>query len=67
MLTQGKGSVSSAALADQLGMTEAAVNVAAHRLRKRYRQILEEQIAATLDDPSALEDEIRSLFEAITV
>ncbi len=67
VLTQGKGSVTSAALAAQLGMTEAAVNVAAHRLRRRYREILEEQIAATLDDTSALEDEIRSLFEAITV
>jgi hypothetical protein len=48
-------------------MTEAAVNVAAHRLRRRYREILEEQIAATLDDSTELEDEIRSLFEAITV
>jgi DNA-directed RNA polymerase specialized sigma24 family protein len=66
VLTQGKGSVPSAAVAAQLGITEAAVNVAAHRLRKRYREILEEQIAATLDDPSELEDEIRSLFEAIT-
>ncbi len=40
--------------------------MAVHRLRKRYREILQEQIAATLDDPSEMEDEIRSLFEAIT-
>jgi RNA polymerase sigma-70 factor (ECF subfamily) len=37
-----------------------------HRLRKRYREILRVQIAGTLDDPSEMEDEIRSLFEAIT-
>ena len=66
VLTQGKGAASAATLAASLGKTEEAVNMAVHRLRKRYREILEEQIAATLDDPSEMEDEIRSLFEAIT-
>ena len=65
VLTQGKGAVSAATLAAQLGKTEEAVNMAVHRLRKRYREILEEQIAATIDDPSEMQDEIRSLFEAI--
>jgi len=66
VLTQGKGAVSTATLAARLGKTEEAVLMAVHRLRKRYREILQEQIAATLDDPSEMEDEIRSLFEAIT-
>jgi len=66
VLTQGKGIVSAATLAAKLGKTEAAVHMAVHRLRQRYREILEEQIAATLDDPSELEDEIRALFEAIS-
>ena len=66
VLTQGKGTVPAATLAAELGKTEDAVNMAVHRLRKRYREILEEQIAATLDDPSEMEDEIRSLFEAVT-
>ena len=65
VLTQGKGAIPAATLAVELGKTEEAVNMAIHRLRKRYREILEEQIAATLDDPSEMEDEIRSLFEAI--
>ena len=65
LLTGGKGAVPSARLADQLGMTERAVNVAVYRLRKRYREILQEQIAATLDDTSELDDEIRSLFDAL--
>jgi RNA polymerase sigma-70 factor (ECF subfamily) len=65
-LTRGKGAVPASALAQQLGMTEAAVHMAAHRLRKRYREILQEQIAGTLDDPSEIEDEIRSLFDALT-
>jgi len=66
VLTQGKGAVPAATLAALLGKTEEAVHMAVHRLRKRYREILEAQIAATLDDPSEMEDEIRSLFEAIT-
>jgi RNA polymerase sigma-70 factor (ECF subfamily) len=64
-LTQGKGAVPAATLAAQLGTTEGAVHVAVHRLKKRYRAILLEQIAATLDDPSEVDDEIRSLFAAI--
>jgi RNA polymerase sigma-70 factor (ECF subfamily) len=65
VLTQGKGAVPAATLAAQLGMTEGAVHVAVHRLKKRYRAILQEEIAATLDDPSEIADEIRSLFDAI--
>jgi RNA polymerase sigma-70 factor (ECF subfamily) len=65
VLTEGKGAVKAAVLAERLNMSEAAVNTATHRLRNRYREILQEQIAATLDDPSELDDEIRSLFDAI--
>ncbi len=65
VLTEGKGAVRAAVLAERLGMTEGDVYNATHRLRKRYRRILEEQIAATLDDPSDLDDEIRSLFDAL--
>jgi RNA polymerase sigma-70 factor (ECF subfamily) len=46
-------------------MSEDAINTASHRLRKRYRAILQGQIAATLDDPAELDDEIRSLFDAL--
>ena len=65
VLTEGKGSVRAAELAVRLDMSEDAVNSANHRLRKRYRAILQEQIAATLDDPSEFDDEIRSLFDAL--
>ncbi len=64
ILTGGKGAVPAATLASQLGMTEAAVHMAVRRLRTRYREILLEQIAATLDDPSETDDEVRSLFDA---
>jgi RNA polymerase sigma-70 factor (ECF subfamily) len=65
ILTQGKGAVPAATLATQLGMTEEAVHVAVNRLKKRYRALLQGQIATTLDDPSEMDDEIRSRFDAI--
>ena len=65
VLTEGKGAVRSAVLAERFRTSEEAINTARTRLRKRYRAILQEQIAATLDDPSDLDDEIRSLFDAI--
>jgi RNA polymerase sigma-70 factor (ECF subfamily) len=67
VLTPGSSIGPYAALAAQLGMTEGAVQVAVHRLRRRYRAILREQIAATLDNPTDtdVEDEIRALFTAL--
>jgi RNA polymerase sigma-70 factor (ECF subfamily) len=65
VLTQDRGAVPAATLATQLGTTEGAVHVAVHRLKKRYRALLREQVAATLADPSEMDDEIRSLFQAI--
>ena len=56
-----------ARVATDLGLTEAAVQQAASRLRRRYREALRDEIAATLDDPSdeAVEAEIRDLFDAL--
>jgi RNA polymerase sigma-70 factor (ECF subfamily) len=51
-------------LAARLGMSEGAIKVAVHRLRKRYRKILKQEIALTLNDESeeSIEDEICYLF-----
>jgi RNA polymerase sigma-70 factor (ECF subfamily) len=46
-------------------MEEGAVRVAVHRLRKRYRLLLREEIAQTLADPSTVEEELQSLREAL--
>ncbi len=50
-----------AAIAAALGTTEGAVQVAAHRLRRRYRDLVRAEIAATIDDPAEVDDEIRAL------
>jgi RNA polymerase sigma-70 factor (ECF subfamily) len=67
VLTGGSRSVPYAEVAGQLGLTESAVQQAASRLRKRYREALRAEIAATLDDPTdaAIESEIRDLFDAL--
>jgi RNA polymerase sigma-70 factor (ECF subfamily) len=67
VLTEGKGAVRSATVAQRLGMTEGAMNTANFRLRSEYRELLVKEIAATLDNPSDLdlEDEKRSLLDAV--
>jgi RNA polymerase sigma-70 factor (ECF subfamily) len=38
--------------------------VAVHRLRKRYRELLRQEIAQTLSEPANIEDELEALFRA---
>jgi len=64
-LTGDKGQTSYREAAENLGMTEGAAKVAAHRLRKRYRTLLREEIAKTMSDRDSIEDEIRELFRAL--
>jgi RNA polymerase sigma factor (sigma-70 family) len=48
-----------------LGMSEGAVKVAVHRLRRRFGALLREEIAETVGDPAQVDDEIRDLFRAL--
>ena len=48
-----------------LGMSEGAVKVAAHRLRKRYRDLLREEIARTVEGTQDVERELRELIESL--
>jgi RNA polymerase sigma-70 factor (ECF subfamily) len=63
-LTAGKGELSHADAAKALDMDEGAVRVAVHRLRKRYRQLLRDEIAQTLADAADVDEEMRALFGA---
>jgi RNA polymerase sigma factor (sigma-70 family) len=49
-------------LARALGTTEAAVKMAAQRLRIRYRAVLRAEVADTVARPEEVEEEIRHLF-----
>lgn len=63
-LMQGKGTLSYAEVARELTLTEGAVRVAAHRLRRRYRELLRQEVAQTLSENGRVEDELAALFEA---
>ncbi len=52
-------------LGERLGLSEAAVKVAVHRLRERYRALLREEIAQTVSDPKEIESELRCLLQAL--
>ncbi|MGC8641561.1 MAG: RNA polymerase sigma factor [Isosphaeraceae bacterium] len=65
-LTGRTAALSYAEAAARLGLTEGAAMVAAHRLRKRFREILLAEITQTLTDPAELDDEINRLFEALS-
>jgi RNA polymerase sigma-70 factor (ECF subfamily) len=53
------------AIARELQMTEGAVKVAVYRLRRRYQELLREEIAQTVAAPEDIDDELRHLFEAV--
>ena len=54
-----------ASVARDLGLSTVAVKVAAHRLRKRYGELLVEEVARTVDVPQEIEDELQHLFRAL--
>jgi RNA polymerase sigma-70 factor (ECF subfamily) len=62
----GGGGDSYAEIAARLSMTEAAVKVAIHRLRKRYRAILEEEIANTVSSMDEVMEERRYLLSVLS-
>ena len=56
--------LSYAQIAAAAGLFGSAARGAAHRLRARYRTLLREEVARTIDDSSTVEEEIRDLFAA---
>ena len=49
-----------------LDMTEGAVKVAVHRLRRRFRDALVKEISDTVSDPADIDAEIRHLLSAVS-
>jgi len=51
--------------AAELGLSEPAMSVAVHRLRKQFGQVLREVIAQTVADPREIDDEIRHMLSSL--
>jgi len=56
---------SQAEAARRLDLTEGAVKVTIHRLRKRFREVVRSAIAQTLREPSLVDEELRHLIEGL--
>jgi DNA-directed RNA polymerase specialized sigma24 family protein len=65
-LIGAEGAPHLAEIADRLGMTKGAAKIAAFRLRVGLREAIRAEVLATLDESDDLEDEIRSLFRALS-
>ena len=66
-LTQEESSVPYRDVATKLGMTEGAMKGAVYRLRKRYRELLFEEIAQTVATKDQVDQEISDLFAAVAL
>ncbi len=55
-----------AQVAVELGLTESAVKSAVFRMRQRYRELVREEVANTVDDPAEVDAEIRHLISVIS-
>jgi len=64
-LTGARESLAYVELSTRLGMSEGAVKVAVHRLRKRYRELIHEEIANTVASSEEADSEMRHLFAAL--
>ncbi len=65
-LSGGRSEIPYRDLALRLRMSEGAVRVAAHRLRKQYRELLRQEIANTVANEEDVEEELRHLFAALS-
>lgn len=65
-LTGEKRVASYAELAARLGTTEAALKMTVSRMRQRYGALLREEIAHTVSGPEGVDEELRSLFSALS-
>jgi RNA polymerase sigma-70 factor (ECF subfamily) len=64
-LLSGNVSDSYAKVAASLQMTEGALKVAVHRLRKRYGELIRAHIAQTVTRPEEVEEELQYLFTVL--
>jgi len=64
-LTGDTENISQAEAAARLGLNEGAVKVAIHRLRRRFREVIKQEIAQTVGDPAQVDLELHYLLEAL--
>ena len=53
-------------IAADLGISEGAVKVAVHRLRRRFGELVRDQVERTVANAQDVDDELRELFTALS-
>ena len=53
-------------IAVELGISESALKVTIHRLRKKFGSFLRQEVSRTLSDPNLLDEEMRFLQGALS-
>lgn len=66
LLVGDRGGATYAELAPQLGLSEAALTMTVQRLRRRYRELVREEIAHTVSRPVEIDEEMRHLFQILS-
>jgi RNA polymerase sigma-70 factor (ECF subfamily) len=66
-LSEGPATSTCREIARARGQSEGTVKVAIHRLRCRYRQLLRDEIAQTVDSREEADDELRHLLSALRI
>jgi len=65
-LLEEKGAVSYDEASVRLGLSVSAITSAIHRMRARFRALLFEEVANTVDQPEEVEQELRDLLAALS-
>ncbi len=53
-------------ICEETGLSSAAIAMSLHRMRRRFGELLREEVAATVEKASDIEDEIRELLMIVT-
>ena len=61
-----KGGTSYAKIGAALGLSDGAVRVTAHRMRRRYRDLLRQEVAHTVAMASEVDEELRYLINVVS-
>ena len=64
-LTADRNVIGYADIAQKLGMTETAARVAVHRLRQRYRRLIQAEVASTVASPEEVDAEMKHLLQVL--
>ncbi len=62
----GSADSSYAKAASDLGLSESAARMAASRMRKRYRELLRDEIAQTVSSQEDIDSEVQHLFDTFS-